>query len=686
MSGIDLAQTFYVEAAACAGAPSVSITSIDLFFDAKPTQGKALSGIYSPGVTIYLADTNSDNSPNIESMRKDIIARVEYDKINVDTVGATATTFTFSRPINIRTDAMVAFLISFDGSDPDFKLWYNKAGQTQFGTTTQTTVTSGKVDGNFFVITNGTSITAQKDADLSFKVKVAKFTTTPQTFKIKNRPYEILKTTSANGSFIGGEPVYAFAANAAGTISVKSSCTAIVGTGTSFTSLSVGDYFVISDALGSVANTAANNIVRQVASITNATSMTVDVAPSFTNTSAHFYKTVTGKAYFKSGQSDHLIIQDSTSNSSVYLAIGNTICGVDSRASVAVANIENFRISAMTPSFVVGVPNGTSINTSIGFANSSLAYSGNVQDVQVARKYLMNKYPAILASHTTEAITATAFTSLQSSLTFTTSNPYITPYVDQQNLDMFLETIQINNDATDEYKGVGSAQSRYISKPTILSADQIAEDMKVYVRAYKPANTDIKVYAKFRNSTDIETMDTKNWTELVSNSTGTTYSSSSNNRDYLQFEYDVSFKPTGTTQSGTFTVVPGSAVVTGTSGAVSAGVPIGSVVSIYNPFATTNDYYFVATVVDANTTSFTMAKAATTTNSNLVGSGFSVDVVTRKNSAFLDATNKNILTYYNSALSLFQGYDSFMIKVVLLSDNGFTVPLVDDLRAVAVSA
>ena len=29
-----------------------------------------------------------------------------------------------------------------------------------------------------------------------------------------------------------------------------------------------------------------------------------------------------------------------------------------------------------------------------------------------------------------------------------------------------------------------------------------AEDIKVYVNAYKPANTDIKVYAKILNETD----------------------------------------------------------------------------------------------------------------------------------------------------------------------------------------
>lgn len=680
MSGIDLAQTFFIDSAAVQNAPSISITSIDLFFEAKPTQGKARSGIYSPGVTVYLCDTNTDNSPNLTSIKQDVFARVEYASINADTSGSTVTTFTFSKPISVRTNAMAAFLISFDGSDPDFKMWFNKAGQVQLGTSTLTSVTSGKVDGNLFVVTNGTTLTSQKDADLSFKIKIARFSTTPQTFKIKNRPYEILKVTNTLGSFFGGETVYSLGANATGTIVVSPSSNVIVGSGTTFTSFVVGDNFVITDG------NASNTDVRRITSIANTTQMTVDVAPSFANTAAHFYKTVTGKVYFTSNQSDHLIIQDSTSNSTVYLSTGNTIYGVDSLGSTTIVSVDNYKVNAMIPSFVVGVPNGTTVNTSIGFANSSLVFSGNVQDVQGVNKYLLNKYPAILASHTTEATTASAFTSLQSSLTFTTSNPYVSPYVDQQNLDMFLETIQINNDETNEYLGTGNAQTRYVSKITTLSVDQFAEDIKVYLQAYKPINTDIKVYVKFRNSTDIETLSVKNWTELTPDTTGTTYSSSTNIRDYLQLEYSVPFKPTGTTQSGTFTTQPANNIIAGTSGTVNTGITVGDVVTVYNPFATTNDYYFVSTVIASNTTTFTIATPVVDNNVNLVGSGFNVDVVTRKNSAFLDASNKNVLTYYNSALSLFKGYDSFVVKIVLLSDNGYAVPFVDDLRAVAVSA
>lgn len=677
MSGFDLAQTFFVDPDAAQQAASIYITSIDLFFYSKPVQGKTQSGIFKPGVTVFIADTTTDNAPNINSFKQDVVARVEFDNINVSTTGALATTFTFSRPINIRTNVTAAFLIKFDGSDAGFKLWYNKAGSVEFGTTNLTSVTSGKVDGNLFIITNGNTLTPQKDADISFKLKVAKFTTTPQAYKIKNRAYEILNTSNTVGNFIGGEPVYAVAANAAGTVGISSASVNLIGTGTTFTSLNAGDSFVLTDG------TPGNTEIRKVVSVTNTTSMVIDTAPSFTNTAGHFYRAVTGKAYFSSGQTDHLIIQDSTSNSTIFLSAGNTIYGVDSLAFTTVANIQAFSVNAVTPGFVVGVPNGTTINTSIGFANSSFAYSsGNAQDATIALRLPMSKYPAVIASRTTEVTTGTPFTSLQSTLTFKTNNPYVTPYVDRENLDMFLETFEINNDTTNEYLGTGNAQSRYISQTIVLDADQLSEDLKVFVRGYKPASTDIKVYARFRNSTDIETMEVKNWTELVANTTGLDYSSSTDQTDYLEIPFDVPFEPSGTLQTGTFTTVNGNAVITGTSGAVNTGVTIGNVVRVYNPYFSNS--YFISTVTASNTSTFTIASAVS--NTSMVGTGFLVDVVTRKNSAFLDAQSKNILSYYNSALSLFQGYDSFALKVVLLSENGYSVPLVDDIRAIAVSA
>ena len=677
MIGFDLAQTFYIDPDGSQQSASVWITSIDLFFYAKPVEGKTKSGIYSPGVSVYVSDTTADGTPNINSYKENVIARVEYAGINTSSDGTAVTTFTFNRPLNIKTGVSAAFYIKFDGKDPGFNLWYNKAGEFQLGTTTKTNVTSGKVDGSLFVITNGTQLTAQKDADLSFVLKVAKFTTSPTQFSIHNRPFEILKVTGTTGSFIGGEKVYVVAANATGTIAISSATKTITGTGTTFTSLVVGDSFVITDG------TPGNTDVRTVAAVTNTTSMTIDETPSFTNTSGNYYKTVTGQAYYNSNMADFMVIQDSTANSSVYISSYNVIYGVDSLAFTTVSNVTSFGVNGVVPSFVVGLPSGTTVNTVIGFANSTFIYSSTRErDVELGQRLRVTSYPATIASRTTEVTTGVPFRSLKSVLTMSTTNPYTTPYVDEGNLDMFVDTYAINNDDTNEYLGTGNAASRYVSLPVSLAASQTAEDMKVYLRAYRPANTTIKTYIRFRNSQDIETLDVKNWTELAANTNANSYSSSIDQRDYLQIQYDVPFQPNGTKQTGTFTTTSSNAVITGTSGTVNTGISVGNVVRVYSPlFANT---YLIDTVLAANTTTFTIGTAVA--NSTMANTGFSVDVVSRKNSAYLDVQNQNVLTYYNSALAKFRGFDSFAIKIVLLSENGFVVPRVDDVRAIAVTA
>ena len=54
-STYDLAQTIYIDSNATAGSPSVAVTAVDLYVYSKPTQGKTVSGINAPGITVGIA-------------------------------------------------------------------------------------------------------------------------------------------------------------------------------------------------------------------------------------------------------------------------------------------------------------------------------------------------------------------------------------------------------------------------------------------------------------------------------------------------------------------------------------------------------------------------------------------------------------------------------------------------------
>jgi hypothetical protein len=680
MLGFDLAQTFFLDRDAVQKSPTAAVTKVDLYFYGKPVQDKTKSGLPKPGASVYLCNVKDDGSPDLSLVFHQYASRVEYDDINTSTTGSTATTFTLRQPVVIETDKSYGILIKFDGSDPDFKLWYNKAGDLKLGTTTTTQTSSGKVDGFFYTITNGTVLTPQRDADLAFKLYVAKFTSTEQTFKIKNRSFEILKTSTITGNFIGGEDAYVKAANAAGTISVNSSLTTITGTGTSFvSSLVINDQFVITDG------TPGNTIVRTVTGITNNTLLTIDIPPSFSNAVGHYYKTVVGKVYFQDKVADYVVLQDVNTNTSISIAASDIVYGVDSGAYANVTSVTDYTLNAIVPNFSVQTPGGTTVQYRTNIANTTYAFTSSFkEDVALAERKLLNKYPAVLASRTHEVTMGSAFASFAADLVFQTNNPYASPYVREENLDMFGERFSINNDSTNEEAGRGNALSKYVSKTITLTDDQFAEDLKSYLRVYKPSNTSILVYGKFRNSNDNEQLSVKPWTALTLISDAAVVSNPTNIYDLIELEYAVPYQPTvNSTATGTFTTTSSSAVVTGTSGTVNTDISIGQLVKVYSPlFPDTN--YFIERIVDANTTTFTVSE--TVTNVSMVATGLKVDVLKDKNSAFIDIQNQNTLTYFNGNSAKFKGYDSFSMKIVLLSDNSVSIPFVDDLRAIAVSA
>jgi hypothetical protein len=69
-----------------------------------------------------------------------------------------------------------------------------------------------------------------------------------------------------------------------------------------------------------------------------------------------------------------------------------------------------------------------------------------------------------------------------------------------------------------------------------------------------------------------------------------------------------------------------------------------------------------------------------------VGTGFKLSKLAYKYQAFNNGLNDNVARYYSSTMTENDGFNSAQIKLVLLSANGLSVPLVADLRAIAVSS
>lgn len=750
------AQSFFLDSSSAQGASVVFVTSIELYFKDKPTADKTQSGTSKPGVTLNICEVQ-DNVPNWSTADLKTIARVEYDNINTSSTADTATKFTFDTPVPLKTNKQYAFLIKFD-ADESFALWKNRVDEVDINTGIAAKLSSGKVDGNAYDITNGYDVTPLSDVDYKFKINVAKFTgARSNTFTISNEAYDFLKLSSGlvNGTFIGGEYVYRQQANLTGTVTVSSgsanidgsattftsdianndlvvianstvsqvrkvnivtnatfmnvtstfgtsasavnirtfetgtistnaSSNTVTGTNTNFASISSNTFIVISDG------TDGNTEVRKVVSVDSVNqTLVLDVVPSFTNTTAGYFVSPVAKVDSFKAYGDFLTLYDSSANTTEYFAGSTIIKGVDSLANATVSSIENVDISRFASYFNVKVPSGAKAKYYVNFANTTYAKTtGNLTEVDLGKNTLLS-YPAIIASRSNEVNNSTNLfansKSFNAKLEFSSDNPFVSPYVLEENLDFGIQQFIINNSSTNEAYSNGAAYSKYVSKPVILGDDQVAEDLIVYLTAFKPSGTDIEVYAKLLSEEDGENLNQKNWTKLTLDvPTGSSINSlDSNPNDFVELKYVIPSAQAGTkVTSGTFSIPTATNVITGSYSTVNTDIAVGSVVKVYNP--TFPDSFFVDTVTASNTTTLTVS--GTVSNSSLQGSGLNIDVVTYKNSGFLNNQNYNIVRYFNSSLAKYDGFKVFAVKIVLLSSASYLVPRVEEYRAIAVSA
>ena len=267
----------------------------------------------------------------------------------------------------------------------------------------------------------------------------------------------------------------------------------------------------------------------------------------------------------------------------------------------------------------------------------------------------------------------------------------------------------INNDYSNENTDYGNAESKHITKKINFAADRFAEDLIVYLTAYRPLNTDIKVFARVHNSNDPEAFDDKDWT-LLNLDSSNVYSSSADSNDYIEMQFGFPDSPnTAVTIAGTInvdsvstTTVIGTDTLFQTN--ATANLQINDLVKIYSPIFQTNYAICVVASVDSET-QFTITDPIN--NADITGSGLKMDLIGRVNStsfagvgypmqAFNNKNNFNVARYFNSAMTPFDTYNTVQIKLVMLSDiaqvdsnssNAIAtiVPRIDDIRVVGVT-
>ena len=650
-----LMQTFRVATSPSEVAGGVYITKLDLFFK---TKNQTL------GVTLQIHPVKNGFPGN------DVVpftkVHLKASDVNTSTDGQTATTFTFQAPVYLPVTEDYCMYLAADNANPDYTVWLAKLGGTDVSSS-QPVNTDGFA-GMMYTGSVAPSLPRPlHDEDIKFIMYRAKFSPNTGTVAVQNKAYEYLTVNAINGTFKQGEIVFLSNASAqtTGTVTMSTSNSIVTGTGTAFdTEYAAGQYITFANT------TAQDSMV--INSVTNSTSLILKGYPLISNTSGiAIHHTPVGEVFFYDSTDTFLYLDDTTATNSTFkFSAGVTVIGAESGANAVIQSVDDKKVSHFEPLLYKTTPSLTDIQMYV-HANTASGTTGNTQYRTNDRNYFKDE--AVVKSKSND-LTGNWKQYFQ----FNTKSELVSPVVDTQAFSTLIYENLINNDTTNEHKtAIGNASCKYISRVVTLDDGLDAEDLRVYLTAFKPGadSCDIKVYGKLLNELDTDLFGDRHWTELEL--IGQDERSGDDNRlDYREYIYQIPQTPASTfVEKGATT--DGSAAIT-TASDVSATLAAGTLVKVTNSDGKTD--YQIDTVKSASGTTITLDQ-----NLGFTNTGAAIDTVTLPQTAFKDPQNSKVATYFNSGGTKFSTYKVFAIKIVMLSDDISTVPAIKDYRALALS-
>lgn len=659
-----LAQTFKLERTMFRGSEQGYLTSIDLYFAEKDP---------NLGVTIELRDViNGSPGPNVLPFSR---VRLSSSDVATSTDGSSKTTINFKSPVAVDTNREYCFVILPEANSPSYKVYTAKAGQNDLNTGIQVNQDWGV--GTMFLSTNNRSWTEYLDEDCKFTVYAAYFNNTRAQVNLVNEDYEFFTANNGtiNGTFEQAEEVFALASNAAGTITFSKGGSTITGSGTTFTGLSAGDKIVLTS------NTSLFDVV-EVNSVSSATSMTIRGGAKFSDGGTGKYMhTPVGNFVKLDENTSTLLINDSTATNSTFLfANQDVIIGCDSLANTTIDAPVNTNISYYEPRVYKLEGPQTEVVTELGATNASTARI-RTND----RTYPIEQGETLQVKSKSNEISGTdVVKSLHMKHFLTSKSRYTAPTIDLQSQGVLIYENVINNDVTNEHlSGQGSASSKYVSRIVTLADGLDAEDIKVFVNAYRPANTDVKVYARILNETDTTNIDDGNWSLLQMTQNENKFSSDVDRQDIIEYGYEFADTLETTATDAIATLDTDGATVV-TSSNVHSTFAVNDLIKLTQGDENTD--YQISKVIakEANGTSFTIADNCFVNSSVITVSRVNDDQIYR---AFRDpqAPTSFTVTYYNEDQERFVGYKRLAIKIVMTSESTDKAPALTNYRAIAVS-
>ena len=675
-----LAQSFLLQGTMFDGSTTGYIRGLDLYFAEKnPTLG----------ALVELREVqNGLPSNKVLPFGK---VTLKSQNINTSTTGTVATRVLFKAPVAVDTSKEYAFVVKPEGNNPETKLFTSKAGQKSLQTGIAINQDWG--DGSMFLSSNDRTWTPYADEDAKFTIYASHFNTTDSSLTLTNEDHEFLKLGNINGNFTPGEEVFQLGTVTSANVSFGAGGANVVAGTTvdlSLLGLNPGNKIVLENA-----NSEYDVVEVRTA---NSSMITLRGGSKIAETATDGGKirfTPSGTFKQLDANTNTIMLNDSSATNSTFLfTASNTLIGASSGANSVISSVEDTNLTYFEPRLYNNIPNRTSINTRFKATHVANNTVGTYKRIKTNdRNYPIE--PLKVRSKSNEIDGTTINKSLFVKYMFASDNKYVSPFVDMQSQSLAVYENIINNDTTNEHitEG-GSAAAKYVSRTVTLGDGLDAEDIKVFVNAYKPINTDIKVYAKAISQTDEIGFDTGTWSELQRTTNTNKVSSNENRKDVIEYGFEFKDAPASTVKAGSITFSNNSTAITGTGTSFNTDFAVGDLIKIDNPPFDANTNYQISMVTAvASDTALTIADPIVGANIGEENDGrlYSKVDANAKNTIFRDPQSdqinsvKYLATYYNTNNEKQVGYKYLAIKIVMTGTTTSVAPYIQDYRALAVS-
>ena len=563
-----IAQSMFISSLlkAKTGSSGMYMTKIDLFFATKdPTLP----------ITVQLQE--------IEPLTGHITSRVvpfsrvviPSADVNISSDGSAPTPAVFPSPVYLSNETEYAVVLIPAATNPNYNAFTAVLGEKDI--VLKSVVSEQPSSGFMFTSANQRTWVPVENEDLKFTAYYAQFDKeTTGNLIVKNPSREHLTIANTTGALSRiGEIVHG-QTRIVGTFSIAAGNTTAINT--HIANNSAYAQGITSGATGKLVRlTSTALIIRDVS--TNATfrggeRIRIRVANTVTRNATTGEIKGTGTATSATFPAGRVTYYDPINYANTRLILANTsyinsgaafanarlfttntyIKGQTNGYSARIVTINNVTIDNLNLITNMIVPSNNEVRAFAKMATSTSARDASFFRVNIngdlelsSPRYVLSR--SIEANTSASSATMTNDRSLEIKYELDGRNSVASPAIDLDRISLYHTHNLISTEGeisnTENYIiAGGNSETRYITRIVTLADGQDAEDLRVYLTAYKPSGSNIFVYYKVLAAEDNNTMNDVRWVPMELNegqgfSLSTRYSSSENKNDFIELVYDV---------------------------------------------------------------------------------------------------------------------------------------------------